>query len=251
MVYTRPKIFFLLLLAGLLVGCAAPAPTPTATESVATSTPPPPTKMAPTKTPIPVIPGVQVDIPVSTETFTGTFPATVTGSGEVGFIITNTESNDPLPWLPLVEALGSNENLSTVTFAFRDGHGTSFADTRAVFDYLRADDISKVICIGGYYGAGACAALQTEPEIIGMVFFPSPIIPKIEKGFPKLFLTADADPSGYTGPLQRAYEQAAEPKIFKSYASGKYGPMLFVDPNVSSQVLTDITTFVNEIVSSQ
>lgn len=192
-----------------------------------------------------------MDIPVNAETFTGIFPATVTGSGTVGIILTNTESNDPLLWLPLVGALEGNENLRMVTFSFRDVHSTSAVDTRAVFDYLHTEGVDKIICMGSYYGAGACAALHTEPEIAGMVFFPSPIIPKIEEDFPKLFLTGDTDSSGYIGPLQRAYDQAAEPKIFKTYASGRHGPTLFTDPEIGSQVLLDIKNFVDEIVGGQ
>jgi len=243
--------FFAVLLVILLAACAAPTPAPTATQSVPTSALPPPTQAASIETPIPVIPGVQVDIPVNTDTFTGTFPATITGSGHIAIILTNTESNDSLLWLPLVNALQGNQNLRVVTFAFRDVHSSSAVDTRAIFDYLRAERIGRLICMGSYYGAGACAALRSEPEIVGMVFFPSPTIPKIEENFPKLFITADADPSGYIGPLQRAYDQAVEPKVFKSYASGRHGPTLFTDPEVGSQVLADIVTFVDEIVHSQ
>ncbi len=247
MSYTIKPILSALLLAALLSGCAAPPFD--ATESIPTSTPPPPTQAAPTKTPPPV--KVQVEIPVNTERFTGSFPATMTGNGSVGFIFANTEVNDPSEWQPLVDALDGNENLRMATFAFRDVHSTSFADTRAVFDYLRANGIDKVICIGSYYGAGACADLRTEPEIIGMVFFPSPIIPFLQEDFPKLFLTADADPSGYAGILQQVYERSAEPKIFKSYSSGRHGPALFTDPEVGSQALADVVLFINEIVNGQ
>jgi hypothetical protein len=194
-----------------------------------------------------VIPGIQVDIHVDTETF----PATITDAGNVGIILTNTESNDPLIWLPLVKALEGSENLKVVIFAFRDSHGTSTVDTRAVFDYLRAEGIDRMICIGSYYGAGACADLRTEPEIVGMVFFPSPIIPKIEEDFPKLFMAGDADPLGYVGPLQRAYNQAAEPKALKMYESGRHGPALFGDPEIGAQALADIAAFIDTIVSGQ
>jgi hypothetical protein len=254
MLFAKP-IIFVCLLTGILVGCAPPAtatPAPSATAPIPTSTSPPPTQTASTETPIPVIPGVQVDIPITTETFTGVFPATVTGSGgNIGIILTNTETNQPMLWLPLVDALKGNENLRMVTFSYRDVHSTSAVDTRAVFDYLRAEGVDKIICMGSYYGAGACAALRAEPEIAAMVFFPSPIIPIIEEDFPKLFLTGDTDQSGYVGPLQRAYDQAAEPKIFKSYASGRHGPTLFTDPEVGSQVLADIVAFINGIVRDQ
>jgi hypothetical protein len=108
----------------------------------------------------------------------------------------------------LVEALGSNENLKIVTFAYRtDNQDTHFADTLAVFEYLKNQGIDRVICVGAYPGAYACYGLKNEPEIIGMVLIASET-PAIEANFPKLFLTADADPFGLAGSTQRAYEQS-------------------------------------------
>jgi hypothetical protein len=196
------------------------------------------------------MPGVQVSIPVGESG--ETVNATITGNGDVGVILGNTVGNDPLRWAPLVGTLANNENLRIVTFAYRhEATDTSNVDTRAVFDYLRADSIEKIICIGAGYGSSACGYLQNEPEIIGMVLMTVNNIPAIEAKFPKLFLTADADPIIPAGTTQLVYEQSAEPKIFKTYAAGMHGPALFFKEDVGPQVLADITDFVNGIVNGQ
>ena len=257
----RPTLFALLV-ANLVVGCATPtliqstsvptqpapirpAPTPTQPEPIQ----PAPTQSAPTSTSTLGILGVQVSIPVGEGT--ETLNATITGNGDVAIIIANSLGNDPSRWAPLVEALGSNANLRIVTFAYRsDNEDTHVTDTIAVFDYLRAERIGKIICIGAGFGSTACAGLQKKPEIIGMVFFATNAS-AIDANFPKLFLTADADPFGLAGSTERAYQQSAEPKIFKSYVAGVHGVALFSKADVGPQVLADVTEFINGIVSGQ
>jgi len=91
----------------------------------------------------------------------------------------------------------------------------------------------------------------TRVLAIGLVFFPGPIIPVIEDAFPKLFLTADANPSGYADSLQRVYEQSAGPKTYKSNTSDRNSPMLFTDPCVGLQVLADLTDFIHAVVQER
>ena len=233
----------------LLTGCAAATPTATAPEIVSTETSLPPTEAVPAATATLGISGIQVSVPVLEDN--ESFNATITGNGEIAIILGNTVGNDPLRWAPLVAALESNENLRIVTFAYRsEATDTSNPDTRAVFDYLRTEGITKIICVGSGYGSSACGYLQNEPEIIGMVIITVDHISKIEAGFPKLFLTADTDSVIPAAVTQRIYEQSTEPKAFKSYESGRHGTGLFTDPNVGSQVLADITDFINEVVSS-
>lgn len=244
--------WFVLLLAGLLAACAAPAtavPTSAPVQPAPATAQPEPTQPEPIATLVPGIPGEQVAISVAADN--ETFNATVTGNGEVGVILADTFGYNPLRWLPLIDALDDNEHLRMVTFTYRDEDATPNQDTRAVFDYLRAEGIDKIICVGAGYGSGACGFLQNEPEIIGMVFFASHLIPDIEADFPKLFLTADADPVAPSGIIQRAYEQAAEPKIFKTYTAGVHGQALFAKADVGPQVLADVTDFINEIVGVQ
>ena len=216
----------------LLSACAAPAPT-----------------TAPAPTSVPSIPGEQVAISVGEGN--ETINATITGDGDVAIIFANTVGYDSSRWLPLIEALHSNEGLRMVTFVYRNEDATSAEDTRAVFDYLRTEGIDKVICVGAVYGSRACGYLQTEPEIAGMVLFTNAHVPVIETNFPKLFLAGSSDITGDLGAFQRTYEQSAEPKIFKSYDTDRNGPGLFTDPSVGPQVLADITDFVNGIVSGQ
>lgn len=234
----------------LLVGCAAPAPAATATRDVPTSTSLPPTEAVPTSTSTPGIPGVQVSIPVGADG--ETLNATITGNGEVGIILVNSEEVPALRWGPLVESLGTNENLRIVTFDYRDVNSTgkNIEDVMAIHDYLRAEGIKKTICIGSGAGSLYCTNLQEEPEIIGMVLIAT-WAPAIDSEFPKLFLTADADPFGGAGSTKRAYEQSAEPKTFKSYAASVHGVSLFYKEDVGPQVLADVTDFINGIMNSQ
>lgn len=234
--------WFVLLIAGLLAACASPAPTLSPTQ-------PEPTQPAPTTTSTPGIPGKQVVISVVEDN--ETFNATVTGNGEIGVILADTFGYNPLRWLPLIDALDGNENLRMVTFAYRDEDATPNQDTRAVFDYLRAEGIDKIICVGAGYGSRACGYLQNEPEIIGMVLITVDQPSKIEGNFPKLFLTADTDSVTPAAVTQRVYEQSTEPKEFKSYAAGVHGPALFANADVGPQVLADITSFINGIVNGQ
>ena len=153
--------------------------------------------------------------------------------------------------MPLIDALDGNENLRMVIFAYRDKDATHNQDTRAVFDYLRAEGIDKIICVGSGYGSRACGYLQNEPEIIGMVLITVDQPSKIEGDFPKLFLTADTDSVTPAAVIQRVYEPSNEPKEFKSYASGRHATGLFEDPSVGLQVLANITDFINGIVGGQ
>ena len=241
--------WFVLLIAGLLGACAAPAPSLSPTSAPAPTTQPEPTQPVAASTSIPSIPGEQVAISVAADN--ETFNATVTGDGEIGVILADTFGYNPLRWLPLIDALDGNENLRMVTFAYRDEDATPNQDTRAVFDYLRAEGIDKIICVGAGYGSRACGYLQNEPQIIGMVLITADQPSKIEGDFPKLFLTADTDSVTPAAVTQRVYEQSTEPKEFKSYAAGVHGPALFAKADVGPQVLADITSFINMIVSEQ
>ena len=241
--------WFVLLIAGLLVACAAPTPTLSPTLAPAPTTQPEPTQPVTAATSIPSIPGDQVAISVAEDN--ETFNATVTGNGEIGVILADTFGYNPLRWLPLIEALEGNEHLRMVTFTYRDEDATPNQDTRAVFDYLRAEGIDKIICVGAGYGSRACGYLQNEPEIIGMVLITVDQPSKIEGDFPKLFLTADTDSVTPAAVTQRVYEQSIEPKEFKSYAASVHGPALFSKEDVGPQVLADVTDFINTVVSGQ
>ena len=244
--------WFVLLLAGLLAACAAPTtavPTTAPVQPAPATAQPEPTQPALAPTSVSSIPGEQVTISVAEDN--ETFNATVTGNGEIGVILADTFGYNPLRWLPLIDALDDNENLRMVTFTYRDEDATPNQDTRAVFDYLRAEGIDKILCVGSGYGSRACGYLQEEPEIIGMVMITVDQPPKIEGDFPKLFLTAETDSITPAAVTQRVYEQSTEPKEFKSYAAGVHGPALFAKADVGPQVLADITDFINRIVQGQ
>ena len=240
-------LFLVVFIMSLLVGCAAPAPTTVATIELPTSTSLPPTEVMPAATATPGISGEQISITV--EGGNEMFDARVTGDGEVAIILGH-GINDSASLVPLVEALSNNKNVRLVTFGYRDVEATVSEDTRAVFDYLRAQGQNRIICFA--YGFGqTCGALQHEPEVVGMVFYDSAFVPAIEEDFPKLFLASDPGSTFVTvSEIQREYDQAAEPKVFKTYQSGRFGLGVFTDPNTGPQLLADITDFINEVVSS-
>ena len=229
-----------LLLAGLLVACATPA-TPAPTLE--------PTPVPVVATAIPDIPVNQITIP--TGEGDGTIKATITGNGDIAVMIHKTRFDTDVRsyWTPLVDSLSANEKLRIVTYTLRN-YDTALKDGRLVLDYLRAEGITKIICISAGIGK-VCTDLQKEPELIGMVKFPGDNLVPIEADFPKLFVAADADTNGFSVNLQQAYDDSAEPKTFKSYAVSAEGPAIFSVPDVGLQVLTDITDFINEIVNGQ
>jgi hypothetical protein len=249
MLYAK-SILFALLSVGLLAGCSAPAPAAAVAAIMPASTSLPPTEVVPLTTSMPNIPGVQVSIPAPDGAYGATINATITGDGDVGVIIANSGESYVPGWAPLVEALDSTENLRIVTFEYRDKHSYSTVDDDliAVLEYLRVEGIKKTICIGADVGSGACANLRKEPEMIGMVLIAT-LASGIESSFPKLFLTARTDNNRLVGGTEQAYEQSTEPKELKSYSSASHGPGLFTDPNVGSQVLADITDFINGIAN--
>jgi hypothetical protein len=244
MLHMIRSTWFVLLIAGLLVACAAPAPTESPTSAPVPTTRPEPTQPVPTSTP--GITSEQVTISVDNESF----EATVTGNGEIAILIADSGTGVISEWAPLVDVLKTNRNLRIVTFAYRDLTSTGVQDVTAVHDYLRAEGIEKTICIGAGIGSRLCTNLQQEPDMIGMVLIGADGL-AIDADFPKLFLTADADPLGMAGSTERVYNQSAEPKSFKTYAAGVHGPALFANADVGPQVLADISDFIDEIVNRQ
>jgi len=242
------SLFLVVFVTVLLAGCAAPTPTVVATVEVPTSTALSPTEPAPMSTATPGLSGVQVSIPV--EGGSATFDATIVGDGEVAAIL-GYGVNDSVGVLPLVETLGSDDHLQIVAFAYRDVEATSSEDTRAVFAYLRTQNFSRIICITFGFGQ-TCGALQREPEIIGMVFYDAAFVPAIEADFPKLFLASDpGSPFVTVGQIQREFDQAADPKTFKTYESGSFGLGVFTDPKAGPQLLSDIKDFISGITHGQ
>ena len=237
-----------LLIAGWLAACAAPAPTLSPTSAAAPTTQPELTQPVMTPTSTRGIPSEQVLIPSGEGN--ETISATVTGTGETAIIIADTGLDTYSQWAPLVEALKTNTDLRIVTFAYRDITSTGFEDLTAVLDYVRAEGIQKIVCVGAGIGSRFCTNLQKEPDLIGMVLIGTDGL-AIDSDFPKLFLTADADPLGMAGSTERVYNQSAEPKVFKTYPANAHGPALFLQEEVGPQVLADITSFINESVSGQ
>jgi len=234
------SLFLLVFVGGLLAGCAAPATIPP------TPTQAPPTQTPPTSTPALVTQEVAISAGEDNETIR----ATVTGNGEIAIIIADTGVGAISEWAPLVDALETNKNLRIVTFAYRDITSTGSEDITAVLDYLRAEGIKKIVCVGAGIGSRFCTNLQQEPDIIGIVLIATDGL-AIDSDFPKLFLTADADPLGMAGSTERVYNQSAEPKSFKTYAASAHGPALFAKADVGPQVLADVTDFINGIVNGQ
>ncbi len=242
MFYKIKSILFVLLFV-VLVACSAPAtPVPTSVPT------PVPTPVPVVATTIPAIQSHEITIPM--EEGDEPIQATITGNGEIAVMMHKTrfDTDTMSRWTPLIDILSANEKLRMVLYTLRNDAETPDKDSKAVFDYLRAEGINGIICISAGLPS-VCADLQNEPEMIGMVVFPPQYTVAIEAGFPKLFITADTE--RFSGNLQQTYENSAEPKTFKSYAAAAEGPVIFINAEVGPQVLADITDFINGIVSGQ
>ena len=244
MFYKIKPMLFVLLLASLLVACATPATAvPTYVPIVATA--------------VPAIPVNQITIPVGEGE--EDVKATIIGNGDIAVVMHKTiyDTDTMSRWTPLIDSLSANEKLRMVLYTLRNVAGSDIhdasspdKDSNAVFDYLRSEGINKIICISAGLPS-VCADLQNEPEMIGLVAFPPEYVVSIEAGFPKLFITAETEPNGWSGNLQQTYENSAEPKTFKSYPVAVAGPVIFINADVGPQALADVTDFINGIVNSQ
>ena len=110
-------------------------------------------------------------------------------------------------------------------------------DARGAINFVRAQGAEKIILAGASLGGVASAKLAIESQASGIVVVASP--PAISQwGFeieaadlntdiPKLFITAEDDPTVPASATRQLYDLAAEPKEWQTYPGDKHGTDLF------------------------
>jgi esterase/lipase len=110
-------------------------------------------------------------------------------------------------------------------------------DARGAINYVREQGAEKIILAGASLGGLASAKLAIESDASGLIVVASP--PAIsEWGFeiepadlntdiPKLFITAENDPTVPASATRQLHDLAAEPKEWQTYPGDKHGTDLF------------------------
>lgn len=110
-------------------------------------------------------------------------------------------------------------------------------DARGAINFVREQGAEKIILAGASLGGLASGKLAIESQASGIIIVASP--PGISQwGFeieaadlntdiPKLFITAENDPTVAASATRQLYDLAAEPKEWQTYPGDKHGTDLF------------------------
>jgi dienelactone hydrolase len=155
--------------------------------------------------------------------------------------------NDQENWVPFAEYIAPR-GFSSLTFNFRcygnsgcGGSGSSAQltsyDLGAAIDYLHGQGFEQIVCIGASMGGRACVNVAFDRELAGLVILAGTgssdperqdLAEMINPDMPKLFIVAENDPTlDRVSAMTRLYENAPEPKIFKTYPGNAHGTELF------------------------
>ena len=110
-------------------------------------------------------------------------------------------------------------------------------DARGAINFVREQGAEKVILVGASLGGLASAKLAIESQAIGLVVVASPpaisqwdfeIEPAdLDTDIPKLFITAEHDPTVPASATRQLYDLAAAPKEWQVYPGSEHGTDLF------------------------
>ena len=274
------KICFALLpLILILNSCSAtPRPAPTIASA-------PRQEPSPTNTPLPVTPVESAFAPanptaappddiveshtVSFETPDGAMIAgELYGSGEKA-IIFSVMGNCKPGWRGLAQ-LTAAQGLMALTYPWRGCRESGVSeqdelqkfvdDTRGAIDFVHGQGAEQIILAGASLGGLASAKLAIESGASGLIVVASP--PSIpEWGFeieaadlntdiPKLFITAENDPTVPASASRELYDLAAEPKEWQTYPENKHGTDIF-ETESGEAMQARILEFILRIASTQ
>lgn len=262
----------------ILNACAAaPATAPTTTSAPLeqpslTSEPliitPPESALAPAN---PTAAPLDDIIASHTVTFDTADGATITGelygSGKTA-VIFSVMGNCKPGWREFAQ-LTSAQGMMALTYRWRGCSETGSADedelrkfvddARGAITYLRDQGAEKIILAGASLGGLASAKLAIESQASGIVVVASP--PAISQwGFeieaadlatdiPKLFITAEHDPTVPASATRQLYDLAAEPKEWQIYPGSEHGTDLF-ETESGEQLQLRILKFILEVAST-
>jgi esterase/lipase len=110
-------------------------------------------------------------------------------------------------------------------------------DARGAINFVREQGAEKIVLAGASLGGLASAKLAIESQASGIVVVASPpgisqwgfeIEPAdLETDIPKLFITAEDDPTVPASATRQLYDLAAEPKDWQTYPGYVHGTDLF------------------------
>jgi pimeloyl-ACP methyl ester carboxylesterase len=247
----------------LIANACATAPGPVSTM---TSTPieqPTPTRVALTITPVesafaPGPTAAPLDDIIATYSVTFETPdgATITGelygSGETA-VVFSVMGNCKPGWREFAQ-LTAAQGLMALTYPWRGCSGTGFVDedelqkfvddARGAISFVREQGAEKIILAGASLGGLASAKLAIESGASGIVIVASPpaisdwgfeIEPAdLSTDIPKLFITAENDPTVPASATRQLHDLAAEPKEWQTYPGYVHGTDLFETENAEA-----------------
>ena len=133
-------------------------------------------------------------------------------------------------------------------------------DARGAINFLRQQGAEKIILVGASLGGLASARLAIESQASGIVIVASPpAIPEwgfeiaaadLNTDIPKLFITAENDPTVAASATRQLYDLAAEPKEWQTYPGNKHGTDLF-ETESGDEMQQRILEFILRIASAQ
>ena len=176
--------------------------------------------------------------------------------------------NDQQNWVPFANQI-ARRGFTALTFNFRcygesecggrdSGSILISRDIGAAINYLRNQGFEHIVCIGASMGGRACVNAAFEEELAGMVIVSgtgsSDPDRKSLDGFttpnmPKLFIVSENDHiPDRTLSMTRLYENAPEPKIFKTIPGTAHGTELF-DSKYGQEFRETLSGFLEDIRS--
>jgi pimeloyl-ACP methyl ester carboxylesterase len=133
-------------------------------------------------------------------------------------------------------------------------------DARGAINFLREQGAERIILAGASLGGLASAKLAIESQARGIVIVASPpAIPEwgfeieaadLNTDIPKLFITAENDPTVPASATRQLYDLAADPKDWQTYPGDKHGTDLF-ETESGEAMRQRILAFILRIASAQ
>ena len=175
--------------------------------------------------------------------------ATITGelygSGKTAVIFSVMGNCKPgwreFAWLTAVQGL------MALTYPWRGCRESGFTDedelqkfvddARGAISFTREQGAEKIILVGASLGGLASAKLAIESDASGIVVVASPpgipewgfeiVAADLSTDIPKLFITAENDPTVPASATRQLHDLAAEPKEWQTYPGNKHGTDIF------------------------
>ncbi len=167
------------------------------------------------------------------------------GSGETA-VIFSVMGNCKPGWRELAQ-LTAAQGVMALTYPWRGCRESGLAeqdelqrfvdDARGAINFVREQGAEKIILAGASLGGLASAKLAIESQASGLVVVASPPgIPEwgfeiepadLNTDIPKLFITAENDPTVPASATRELHDLAAEPKEWQTYPEDTHGTDLF------------------------